>query len=110
MRAGMLRHQIVIQETSSIADSLGTKVKSWVTFATVNAEKDPQRGREFFAEHKVQDVLSTVWRIRYLAGVTAKMRVAFNGEFFDIVSPPVDVKGRTREMFLLTVSGVKDGR
>lgn len=110
MRAGMLRHLITIQETSATADSLGTKVKSWVTYAQVYAEKDPKRGREFFAENKQQDSLTTVWRMRYLAGVTAKMRVSFNGEFFDIVSPPVDVKGRTREMFLLTLTGVRDGR
>lgn len=111
MRAGALRHFITIQETVSTADALGTKVKSWATFARVHAEKDPKQGREFFSSNKVQGEIATIWRIRYLAGITEKMRILSpEGDPFDISGPPTDVKGRYRELLIPSVAGVRDGR
>lgn len=80
----------------------GEVLVTWSTFATVKAEVTPLQGKETFlanqelAEHIVR------FRIRYLSGVTPKMRVSYDSRIFDIDAPPVNVNELGREMHLVT--------
>ena len=101
MKAGRLRHEITIQQVSETKDTYGGVDKSWSTFATVRAEIKPLSGREYFANEQQNSTISHKVAIRYLAGVTAKMRVLFGSRTLEIVSPPINFEERNIEMVLM---------
>ena len=100
MRAGLLRHSVTIQEKSTTRDAYGGEVVSWVPFATVPAKVEPLRLREYIAARAGQADLTLRASIRYLAGVTAEMRLVWQTDPYPIVEV-IDVDGRHRELELL---------
>jgi len=105
MRAGLLRHQITIETVSESQDSSGAIVSAWSTHAVVMAAYEPQGGSESFKEDQEQATQSVKFRIRYLAGVTAKMRIVYDGRHFDILSV-ADVGGRQKQLHLMCSENV----
>lgn len=99
MRAGELRHRITIQRATETQDAFGAVVQTWSTFATLWAGVEALSGREFFAAQQVNAQVSHRIRIRYLSGVTPKMRVVFGSRTFNIEVVMDD--GRRRELQLL---------
>ncbi len=85
MRAGALDRRIEIQSYSATRDAIGGEVRFWTTTATVWAQKRDTAGRE--SEKAGREALAeveTVWRIRYCAGVSPKMRVKFGSQLWSI--------------------------
>jgi SPP1 family predicted phage head-tail adaptor len=83
-----MNRKITIQQwtaDSPAQDSYGAPSGSWETYATPWAEKIDQKGREFFNGGVVGEV-TTVFRIRYDSGITSKMRISYNSEYYDIKS------------------------
>ena len=105
MRAGALRHQIVIQRYTATKDSVGAEVKSWLAFATLRASYEPLMGKELFAAQQEQASVTTRFRVRYCAGITPKMRVLFEGRLFNVESV-IDPYGHGRELQLMCVEDV----
>lgn len=102
MRAGKLRHPIVIQTIQETRNGYGEVIPTWVTFASVRASVEPLQGKEYFAANSQQTATTTRFRIRYLAGITASMRISFNGEVYDIESI-INPNERNREIHIMTV-------
>ena len=100
MEAGKLRHQIVIQQTTTTKGAAGGKIETTSTFATVRASKAHQSSREFFTAQKRNSETTDLFIIRYLSGVTTKMRVVFDGHTYDIIGAP-DPDGRRRETHIM---------
>ena len=107
MRAGALRHTLVIEQPTETQDGHGQAVPSWSTFATVWGALDPLNGREIFAAAQVQAEITARARIRYLAGVTPKMRITFESKIYAITAV-IDRDLRHRELELLLAEGVTD--
>jgi SPP1 family predicted phage head-tail adaptor len=84
MRAGRLRHQITIQQSTPAQNAKGEPIDSWGTFATVWASIEPIGGGERFAADQVIADATHRVTIRYTAGVEPKMRVLFGSRVFDI--------------------------
>lgn len=85
MRAGTLRHRIVIESlTETPRNSFGAPARTWTTFATRWARVRPLRGKELFEAQQVYPSVDHAITLRHLDGVTAKMRVTFRGRIFDI--------------------------
>jgi len=101
MRGGKLRHQIVIQQTTESRNAVGEVDDTWSTFATVRASVEPLQGRESFVLSQSLAEMTIRFRIRYLDGVTPKMRISYDSRLFDIESV-VHVNERGREMHLLS--------
>ena len=105
MKAGSLRHRIVIEEVTITQDSYGGMTEAWSTVSgcsSVPAAVEPLRGKEFFdSRQTVADVDIRV-RIRYRSGIVPKMRVKFGSRYFDIkaVIHPEERK-RTLELMCL---------
>lgn len=99
--AGKLNRRIIIEQVTETRDEMGGVIQTWATFATVWAEFVSQTGREFFAAKQVNAALEAIIRIRYIAGVTAKMRVKYGTRVFNLVAPPVDVNEAHVELKLL---------
>ena len=101
MKAGRLRHQIIIQSVVESKDTFGGVDKVWSEFATVRAEIKPLAGREYFANEQNNSTISHKVVIRYLSGVTSKMRILFGARVFEIVSPPINFEEKNIEMQIM---------
>lgn len=99
MRAGRLRHRVTIQQP--VVDTSWGGTTTWEAFAPVWAAIEPLRGREFFAAQQMQSEATAKITIRYLAGVTANMRVVHESRIFELTGPPIDPEERHVELQLM---------
>ena len=84
MRAGTLRHRIVIQRATSAPDAAGQQIKTWATWNTVWAMIVPLQGRELVAAEQAQSETTVHIRIRYLDGLLTTDRVLWDSRYFAI--------------------------
>ena len=105
MQAGPLRHRITIETPTETQDTFGAAVATWATFAERWAAIEPLTGREFFAAQQINAEVSHTIRLRYVAGVTTKMRVAFGARHFDLAAVR-NLDERGIELELLAVERV----
>jgi SPP1 family predicted phage head-tail adaptor len=85
MRAGKLDRTITIERRAETLDAYGVPSESWTTLATVRAELVQSSTREFLAAYGTEAEPATVFRIRYVAGLTTADRVTYAGEALNIV-------------------------
>ena len=86
MRGGALRHQVTVQQVSEAQSTSGAVTRTWSTFATVRAEIRPIRGSEREVGNQLlADATHTV-RMRYLSGLTPKMRILHDSRILEITS------------------------
>lgn len=109
MKAGALRHKVTIQSKTITTDGSGGPVETWADFATVHASIEQLSGREMIAAQAVNSETTGKIRIRYLAGVTADMRVVFGTRLFSITAPPINPDERNRELILMVSEGLNEG-
>jgi len=111
LRAGRLRHQVVVQQPDPTVDTYGQPVRGWATVATVWAAVEPLNGREFFKAQEVQAETRVRMRLRYgseIASISQSWRVTFSGKVYNILSviQPAEID---REIILMCGEGVNDG-
>lgn len=99
MRAGLLRHRVVIQTATATKDSIGGDVETWATLAEVWGEVRPLSGREALEAQRITSTASHFITIRYRADVTALMRVVWRGRVFEI-SQVQNTDGRDTSLVL----------
>jgi SPP1 family predicted phage head-tail adaptor len=108
MRIGKLRHKITIQEYSAARDSFGAETEGWNDKASVFASITPISGKEYFASQQLNAEVTTKITIRYLEGITPKMRVVFGDRIFEIVSV-LNFEERNVELNLMCKESVPNG-
>lgn len=86
MRAGWMRHRVVLQSKTSPISSVGAPVDTWSTYATVWASVEPQRAREYVAAQSEQARGQWVIKLRYRDDVTRLHRALWNGHTLEIES------------------------
>lgn len=103
MRAGELRHKIVIRHPSGQKDPDSGEIipGPGPVFAAVWADVTDLSGREFWSAQQVQAEVTTRVRIRYLSGIKATMTIEHGSRTLEIASPPIDPDGRRRELHLM---------
>jgi SPP1 family predicted phage head-tail adaptor len=117
VKAGTLRQVIDIESpTESRSPSGAIAGPPWNNFATVRAEIKTVEGREAFAGDEFLAQATHTVTIRYLAGVTQKMRINFktqsqrdlgqDGRLFDILAMN-DIDERHREIDLTCREAVR---
>ncbi len=84
LRAGRLRHQIVIQRRSAGLDVVGQQVRTWETFATVRADFEFGANTEGFQSDQRTSEQRGTFTIRYIEGVTPQMRIVWRGQTWEI--------------------------
>lgn len=89
MRAGPLDRRIEIQERTPVPDTIGQRVDSWATIATVWAQRRTAgRGEAFTAAQRLASATDE-FRIRYRTDFTpspSQHRILFDGNAYDILS------------------------
>ena len=107
MQAGQLDQRVTLQSRSVVTDANGQDTITWVDVATVWAQCQALRGREFFAAAQVQQEQTVKVRIRYRADVVQTMRLVWQGRAHDITG--VVPVGRKEMLEIMCLQGVKDG-
>lgn len=103
LNAGRLNKRITIEEDiGTEASSTGEHVEDFQFFANRWAEIIPLSGRELWNAQQVQPDITHKVTIRYLTGVTPKMRVAYGSRYFNILSViNVNEEGISQELMCM---------
>ena len=87
---GELNRQIVIQEEISERNTHNEdEISGWSTFKSVwaNVKDEDQFGnREYLVSDQITAKRTLAFTIRYIQGVTEKMRISYDGNYFSIVA------------------------
>ena len=108
IKAGALDQRVTLQSRSVTTDAYGQDAIVWTDIATVWAQCQALRGREFFAAAQTQQEQTVKVRIRYRAGIDQKCRLVWRGVNHDITG--VIPVGRNEMLEIMCMAGVKDGR
>ncbi len=100
MQAGKLRHRVMIEVPVETQGPDGSVIRTWEPFATVWASIEPLAGKEYFAAEREQSDISHRIRMRFIGGITPRMRVSFESRIFEIESA-LNVSERNRELILM---------
>lgn len=101
MNPGRLRHKIEIQVESTAQNAYGEPTQVWSNYIpSIYASVDPISGKEYFSSQIVNAEVTHKIRIRYRGDIHPKMRVKFDGRYFDIISV-IDWEERHIEMLLM---------
>jgi SPP1 family predicted phage head-tail adaptor len=87
LRAGQLDRQITFITptiTNGVANS--DYINGWTIVTTVWAKKTDLPGNEVVVDDRVVIAQRTNWTIRYISGLTTKLRLVFNGKIYEIIS------------------------
>jgi len=107
MRSGQLRQALVIQRATETRDTYGQAVTTWSKFVEVYGSLQPISGRERVLSAQTVAEATYRARIRWLDGLTEKMRIRFGERYFNIVYVADD--GRRRELVLDLIEGIEHG-
>ena len=86
MRAGLLKHNITIQEEVETPDGMGGFSVSWSDVFNARAAIWPLSSKESLDSMKLELQVTHKIRIRYRSGITAKNRILFGTRTFNIIS------------------------
>ena len=110
MRAGNLRHQVVIQAKVQGQDILtGEVTTTWTDFATVHASIEPLSAREFIAAQAGKSEITARIVIRYRSDLLATMRILYRGAVYAIHGVLPDAHSGLEYLTLPVSEGVNDG-
>lgn len=85
MRAGKLRHRIIIKQPTEVQSDTGDETLTWSTLATVWASVEPIRGREqIMADASMSECTHRI-RLRYVSGLTTQCRIEHKSRTIEIV-------------------------
>lgn len=101
-RAGRFPYLVTVQRNNPTGDGSGDRVDVWTKFADVYAGFEPIRGRETFTAGRVAADTTHLVVMRYLAGITADMRILWGARIFDIQAV-IDVRERHAELEITAI-------
>ncbi|HEJ6909085.1 TPA: phage head closure protein [Serratia marcescens] len=85
MQAGKLSHRITLQKPVKVQDTTsGEMIDTWQDVSNLWAEVSPLSAREFVAAQAMQNAVTTRIKIRYRQDISAKHRILFRGNIFNI--------------------------
>ena len=85
-RAGSFDRRIIIEQKNEVADTTyGGSTWTWETYKTLWAAVKPySRGIEYFDGGAVRSEKTIVFQVRYITGITTKMRILHSGVYYNI--------------------------
>ena len=107
IRAGKYNKSVILQQRDYEKErksGYGSSRPFWKKFAEVRASVEPLQGREYFSGPFQMGENIVRVRIRYIEGVTRKMRIKYGNRVFDIYSV-IDSMESHRELQLMCKEG-----
>lgn len=102
MEAGKLNKRITIQKMVPKSSASGQQGGEWEDVYTVWAQVKCTSPRTINDEGVVQHEATYKFFIRKRKGITAQMRVKWDGRIFNLVGPPVDWADERTGLTLIT--------
>lgn len=86
MKVGKMRYRVTLQKPSEDTDEFANPKDEWVDVSTIWADIVPVSGREYFAAQ--QNMSETQYKIyiRFLDGITPKMRMMAGNKSYEILT------------------------
>lgn len=118
MKAGLLRHRVVIQAFDNVTDSSGNTVqdqttgeviRAWQPIASAWASIAPVSGRDFIAAKSAQSSITARITMRYNADILPAMRVIHGTRIYKIEAVLPDADSGIEYMTLMCSLGATDG-
>ena len=110
MQAGKLRHRIALQKPVNIQDpESGEVTPTWEEVAIIWAEVVPLSVKEFIAAQAGQSEVTARIKIRRRTDVTAKHRIIYRGQIYNIEGVLPDPESGIEYLTLPCSQGVNDG-
>ena len=109
--SGGLRHRVQIQTRVDTQNATtGEVVQTWVTtHANVPAKVEPLSAREFMQSRTEQDEISVRITIRYIAGISAGMRILHGSVIYNPAGVLGDLKSGQEYLTIPCSQGVNEG-
>ncbi|HEX9768436.1 MAG TPA: phage head closure protein [Kiloniellales bacterium] len=85
LNAGDMDREVTIEQRS-LSTGTPDPVETWTTWATVWARRLDRTGMEVFRAGREEREGATVFRLRWIAGLSAEMRLVEDGVVYDIQS------------------------
>lgn len=85
MRAGKLDREITIERYTYEDDGAGNQIETWTELATLRAQLIEASTEEFQRAYGASSETATIFRTRFLDGVTLADRVLYSGDPHNIV-------------------------
>lgn len=105
MRGGELDRLVRVEQLLTTQDDLsGEPIKTWQLLVEVWAKKRDAGSREFFAAARDNVEQSTVWKMRWIEGVTPQMRIVHDGVPYTIIDGGIKEIGRREGLEILAVA------
>jgi SPP1 family predicted phage head-tail adaptor len=95
-----MTQQITLQTVAITQDSELNPVPAWTDWLTVWAEPMDETSREFYRLATNNTEITKVFRIRYMAGVTSRLRIRFKGRYLELIGDPVNEGERSISLLL----------
>ena len=85
MMSGILRNRITIQEQTATSNEYGEQIITWSDLhENIPASVNFLRGREYFQAAQLQTKVDTRFTLRYISDITPKMRISYDGCYYNI--------------------------
>lgn len=101
MRAGKLKHRVLIEKPTEEKNSFGEITTTWSTHVTRWAQVEQLTGAEYWTAKQINDKDIVRFYVRYASGVTHKMRIKYNDNYYYITSI-ADWDGAKRKLEIVT--------
>lgn len=100
MDIGKLNKRITFQKLVTGTDDMGQTTTNWEDDKTVWATVKPYKSSEIDFMRKLKPEATHRIYIRYREGITADMRIRYQGRIFELSGPPLDLDERHAVMEL----------
>jgi SPP1 family predicted phage head-tail adaptor len=107
MRAGRLRHRLILQEQVETREAGGGVVVSWVTRGRVWGGIEPLSGKEYTAIQQTQNEATVRIVMRYHPDIDPTWRIKNDDRIYTIQAI-IDENYRHRMLILMCLEGVKE--
>jgi len=101
MRAGSLRKRLTFQTQSTSQDATGETVDTWTDSFVVWGSVEDLNAKEALRDTAYTAQITTVVTIRHREGILSGQRIVTGSRTLEIAAPPIDKKGRVRELEIL---------
>ncbi len=108
VHSGRLRFRITIEQALEVQNEYGEVERTWSMFAIRWSDVQPLRGNERVEADQTNSQVSHKVTVRYLEGITPKMRILFGARVLNIESI-INIDGRNRTMELMCREESDDG-
>ena len=107
MRVGPLNRLITIEQRAQTRDALGGVVDGWIEFTKAWAAINPVSGSSRYVSAERHSEATHQITVRWVSGVTPKMRVKYGTRVFEIISA-LNIAERNKQMIIIAKEVLDD--